>query len=143
MFLTVTAARTPVWRVKYRFGRKEQLYTIGAYPAISLHAARTELDWVKTQLREGRDPGKTRALNRAATAVAVESAFASVTENWLTKRQPGWSQIHYDCGAGSHVQAHHCEGKLPQSLRGVRLATISRAYVRFATTLNRSSWGRF
>jgi integrase len=96
MFLTLTAARTPVWRIKYRYAGKEQLYTVGVYPAVSLQAARTELDWVKTQLREGRDPGKSRALNKAAAAAATENTLAAVADDWLTKRQPGSSQIHYE-----------------------------------------------
>ena len=31
MFLTITLAGTPAWRVKYRLNGKERLYSIGTY----------------------------------------------------------------------------------------------------------------
>lgn len=40
LYLTLTPAGTPVWRVKYRLDGKERLFAIGIYPAISLDVAR-------------------------------------------------------------------------------------------------------
>src|SRR5579859_3757672 len=68
MYLTVTPAGTPAWRVKYRLGGKERLYAIGTYPAIGLEAARAERDIIKAQLRAGRDPVREREVSRASAA---------------------------------------------------------------------------
>lgn len=95
MFLTLTPARTPAWRIKYRIGGKEQLYSIGTYPGISLEGARVEREWVKAQLRAGRDPVQARALNKAAGEAASDNTFRAVTLDWLSKRKAGWSGIHY------------------------------------------------
>src|SRR3954465_7129293 len=42
LYLFVTSAGTPVWRVKYRFNAKERVFAAGAYPSTTLEAARAE-----------------------------------------------------------------------------------------------------
>jgi integrase len=96
MYLTLTPALTPVWRVKYRLGGKERLYAIGTYPEISLEAARAEREGIKAQLREGRDPVQARKLSQAAATAASDHTFATVAADWLAKRREGWSAIHYE-----------------------------------------------
>jgi hypothetical protein len=81
--------------VKYRWAGKEQLYSIGPFASVSLEAARIEREWLKTQLREDRDPVQARALTRASAVAASDSTFGGVTTDWLAKRKPGWSKIHY------------------------------------------------
>lgn len=96
MYLMLTPAGTPVWRVKYRLGGKERVYAIGVYPAIGLEAARAEREAMKAKLRAGRDPVKERELGRAAAAVASGQTFESLAADWLTKQRKDWSKIHYD-----------------------------------------------
>ena len=96
MFITLTPAGTPVWRIKYRLAGKEQLYSIGAYPGVSLDSARIQRELVKAHLREGRDPVQARSLNKAVLVAASDNTFRSVTNDWLDKRKAGWSAIHYD-----------------------------------------------
>src|SRR6267142_2846951 len=55
MYLLVTPAGTPVWRLKYRIGAKERLYAIGIYPAITLDAARASTSLALAR-REPREP---------------------------------------------------------------------------------------
>ena len=92
MYLTITPAGTPVWRLKYRLAGKERLYAIGIYPAISLDAARTERDTVRARIRQGHDPVQGRQLERAAAAVSSEQTFQSVAADWLAKQH--WSDVH-------------------------------------------------
>ena len=40
MYLLVTPAGGKLWRLKYRFDRKEKLLALGAYPAVCLAEAR-------------------------------------------------------------------------------------------------------
>lgn len=96
MYLTMTPAGTPAWRVKYRLAGRERLYAIGTYPVIGLEAARTEREIMKAQLRAGRDPVKERELIRAAAAVASGETFESLAADWLTKQRKAWSAIHYE-----------------------------------------------
>ena len=92
MYLTVTPAGTPVWRLKYRLGGKERLYAIGIYPAISLDAARLERDTIRARIRQGHDPVKGRQLERAAAAVSSGQTFEMVAADWLSNQH--WSDIH-------------------------------------------------
>lgn len=92
MYLSITPAGTPVWRLKYRLSGKERLYAIGIYPSISLEAARAERASIKARIRQGHDPVKSRQLERAASAVSSGQTFEMVATDWLSKQQ--WSDIH-------------------------------------------------
>ena len=95
MFLAVTPAGTPIWRVKYRMSGREKTYTVGAFSSISLEQARSERDWVKAQLREGRDPVTARRVTRAAASIASDNAFGTVATDWLERQRVHWSDVHY------------------------------------------------
>ncbi len=103
LYLFMTQAGTPTWRIDYRFkdagkGRVVgRTYSIGVYPEpVSLKRAREVRGDVKAQLNEGRDPMVARLVERAATAVAIGTTFGDVTRAWLKQRRPEWSEIHYD-----------------------------------------------
>lgn len=64
MYLTLTEAGTPVWRLKYRLNGDERTYTIGTLAAVALADARKEREAAKALIREGRDPVKERELQR-------------------------------------------------------------------------------
>jgi integrase len=95
MYLTVTSAGTPVWRVKYRFNGSERLFAVGSYPEFSLERARAERDKVKSLLRQGRDPVQSRRLDRATEITASGETFRAVAVAWLEKQKGQWSDIHY------------------------------------------------
>ena len=46
-----------LWRLSYRFGGKQKTLALGAYPAVSLAAARKRRDEAKALLATGTDPG--------------------------------------------------------------------------------------
>lgn len=96
LYLMLTTAGTPVWRVKYRHARAEKMYAAGIYPESGLADARTARDSVKALLREGRDPVQARRLSRLTTEASAGTTFAGVTAAWLEKRRPEWSGIHYE-----------------------------------------------
>ncbi len=62
LHLIVKPAGGKQWCVKYRFGGKEKLLSIGTYPEISLADARTALDGAKRLLQLGHDPGVEKKL---------------------------------------------------------------------------------
>jgi integrase len=95
LYLTVTPAGTPVWRVKYRIGGKEKVYSAGIYPDVSLEKARAERSAVKEHVRVGRDPVQAWRVERRASAVASDTTFAVVAATWLEKQERAWSNIHY------------------------------------------------
>jgi integrase len=95
LYITLTPAGTPVWRIKYRHGGKERLYSPGIFPSVSLEGARAARETVKAHLREGRDPLQARDVERAEAVVAGDNTFASVAADWLAARRKDWSDVHF------------------------------------------------
>lgn len=95
LYLFITPAGTPVWRIKYHLDGKEKTYSPGAYPEVSLVTARAELEKVKTQLRQHKDPVSERRLRRAEGAAAVAQTFGVVANEWLDRKKKEWGAQHY------------------------------------------------
>lgn len=95
LHLFITQAGNPVWRIKYRLDGKEKTYSPGAYPEVSLAAARGELEQVKAQLRQHKDPVSERRLRRAEGAAAVAQTFGVVANEWLGRKKKEWGAQHY------------------------------------------------
>ncbi len=136
LYMMLTPAGTPVWRVKYRVkadgGLKERVYAVGTYPAISLDQARAERDAIKAVLREGRDPVQARHLLRAEGAAASANTFESVASDWLEKRRKEWSAVHYDKSSRAlERDVYPRIGKLPiKDIKPAMVAGVVEAVVR-------------
>lgn len=98
LFLYVTKSGHKGWRWKYRFGGKEQLLVLGAYPDISLRQARDLRDDGRKELREGRDPGEEhrRRAKRRNMGVDPASTFQTIAEQWHAKQSGVWKERHAD-----------------------------------------------
>lgn len=60
LFLLVTPSGGKWWRLKYRFGGKEKLISLGVYPDTTLLEARSRRAEAKKLLSEGIDPAEAR-----------------------------------------------------------------------------------
>ena len=60
LFILVQPNGSRLWRMKYRFGGREKLLSFGAYPEVSLAAARDARDAARSELLADRDPALTR-----------------------------------------------------------------------------------
>ncbi|HVS61758.1 MAG TPA: integrase arm-type DNA-binding domain-containing protein, partial [Gemmatimonadaceae bacterium] len=100
LYLVLTAAGSPVWRVKYRIGPPneliERVHSIGPYPSVSLDGALAAREAVKAHLREGRDPMQVRRQNRAAAVASSSTTFGTVADEWLAHRKKDWSGVHFE-----------------------------------------------
>jgi len=77
------------WRLRFRWGGKEQLLTIGSYPEVSLDQARADADVARARLARGEDP-------RAAAKVTASkpSTFEAAARAWHAHARAGWSPVH-------------------------------------------------
>lgn len=82
MQLLMTPAGNKLWRLQYRFGGKQKLLTLGAYPDVSLADARQRRDDARKQVANGVDPGAARKAARLAQRIAMENSFESVAKAW-------------------------------------------------------------
>lgn len=114
LHLFITPAGGATWRIKYRIDGKEKIYSIGAYPAVPLAAARVELTEVKALLRENKDPVTQRRINRAGTSAASDDTFEAVAGGWLTMRKKEWSAGHHTKSSRAFERdIYPAIGKLP------------------------------
>jgi hypothetical protein len=79
LFLFVTPVGGKLWRLKYRFGTKEKLLSLGTYPHISLKDARTKREEAKALLAQGIDPAAKRKAERQASG----DTFEAVAREWF------------------------------------------------------------
>lgn len=93
LYLAVMPNGSKLWRVKYRHGGKERVYSIGAYGEISLADARAERDRARGWLREGKDPTIERRVEKARTSAEQGTSFRLVAEEWLAKQK--YSAAHH------------------------------------------------
>ncbi len=84
-----------LWRIKYRFDGKEKTFSVGPYPLVSLASARAELNEVKAQLLENKDPVSERRVNRAVNIASTDNTFRAVAQEWLNMKQREWSPSHF------------------------------------------------
>src|SRR5579871_165341 len=68
-----------LWRLAYRFGRKQKLLSLGPYPTVSLSDARDEREKAKKLLVKGIDPSEARK-SAKAEQLAMLVTFRSVAE---------------------------------------------------------------
>ena len=60
LYIEISSKGSKLWRLKYRFEGKEKRISLGAYPEISIEAARDHMRLCKEQLKGGTDPSQAR-----------------------------------------------------------------------------------
>lgn len=86
LFLLVTPIGGKWWRLKYRFGGKEKLLSLGTYPDISLKDARDRRDAAKKLLANGGDPSTERRKQKLETRLSAANTFGAVADELLGKK---------------------------------------------------------
>ncbi|HEX8583078.1 MAG TPA: integrase arm-type DNA-binding domain-containing protein [Allosphingosinicella sp.] len=95
LHLFITPSGHKAWRWKYRFQKKEKLLTFGAYPEVTLAAARELRDAAARQLRAGKDPAAERKAQAAPPAeVVVADPFEQVARSWHARQRRRWDPRH-------------------------------------------------
>ena len=92
LFLLVQPNGARLWRLKYRYGRKEKLLSFGAYPDAGIADARDKRSVAKAILAEGRDPMK----NKSEIDPSKSEAFRVIAERWHENRKSALVPAHAD-----------------------------------------------
>ncbi len=85
-----------LWRYRYRLDGKASMFSLGAYPKVSLADARKKRDDAKELVQQGIHPVQDKKIKAIATKVARANTFKAVTEAWLAENKPNWSAAYYD-----------------------------------------------
>lgn len=94
LYLEVSPKGGKWWRLKYRFGGKEKLLSLGTYPDTSLKKAREKRDEARTLLASGVDPSAARKAERASNLGAAANSFEAIAREFQQTRQGDWSEPH-------------------------------------------------
>jgi len=93
LFLLINPTGSKLWRLKYRYERKEKLLSLGGYPEISLFEARQRRDEARKRLANGVDPGALRKAQKQAKTEEAET-FEVIAREWHSKFCNAWSEGH-------------------------------------------------
>ena len=98
LILEIPTKQKKRWRLKYRFGGKEKLLSLGSYPQISLQAARKAREELKEQIAKGIDPAEIRKAEKEnikkkrielkEEKIKNKNTFKKIATDWL-KLQKG------------------------------------------------------
>lgn len=94
LFLLIAPAGGKWWRLKYRFGGKEKLLSLGTYPEVGLKEAREKRAEARKLLASAIDPGENRKALKAAQGERAANSFEVVAREWFAKFKPNWVESH-------------------------------------------------
>ena len=94
LYLKITPSGSKLWGLKYRFGGKEKLLSIGPYPRVSLLEARDARENAKKLIAAHQDPSLVKQETRRLAEESSDNSFEAVARAWLTKHKGEWSPNH-------------------------------------------------
>lgn len=89
LFLSVSPSGGKLWRLKYRFGGHEKKLSMGAFPAVSLSAARQKREDAKELIAQGIDPSEWKKNENLASIT-----FKDLALDWLALQENAWTPGH-------------------------------------------------
>lgn len=92
LFVTRTGFRS--WRWKFRFAGKEKRLVLGAYPEMSLNAARDARENAARLLKSGVDPSLNAKQLAAVRLEETAATFEAVAREWHGQQESGWVPRH-------------------------------------------------
>src|SRR5215218_7911965 len=78
LHLLVKPSGSRLWRLAYRFGGKQNVLALGAYPEMSLREARKAKEDARDLLNDGFDPAHERKLAKVRAKIAAGHTFQKV-----------------------------------------------------------------
>ena len=96
LYLEVPPSGRKRWRLKYRIEGREKRISLGAYPDVSLKAARDRKTDARRPIAAGLDPSEQRKAEKASSEQASANSCESIAREWFAKRSPGWATSHAD-----------------------------------------------
>lgn len=94
LYLLIPPSGGKWWRLKYRFGGKEKLLSLGTWPEVPLKEARERREAARKQLADGIDPGAARKAEKRTKRLNAENSFEAIAREWHHKFSPDLSKSH-------------------------------------------------
>lgn len=91
LYLEITPAGGRYWRLKYRFGGKENRLAFGVYPEVTLAEARQRTEEARRALRDGVDPSVEKRARKLEQQSKALNTFEAVARDWLEHAKAKWT----------------------------------------------------
>ncbi len=75
-----------IWRYRYRFAAKANMFSLGEYSGVTLAQARSERDKHRALVKAGSDPVQVARIQRAAQVERTGNTFAVLADELMEKR---------------------------------------------------------
>ena len=85
LYIQIRPTGGKLWRLKYRFAKKEKLLSIGSYPEISLLDARTKRAEAKKLLANDIDPSEVKRIEKQRREILSSNTFEAVARDWFDR----------------------------------------------------------
>ena len=83
LHLLVNPNGSKLWRLRYRFGGKQNMLSLGAFPEVPLASARAKRDDARKLVAAGTDPSQQKKRDKIAAALSAENTFGAIAEEHL------------------------------------------------------------
>lgn len=90
--LEIAPSGSKLWRLRYRHQGKEQMVSLGKYPAISLAEARKKREEMKRQVSDGKHLAREKRLQKLRKAYEGANTFERVARDWMALKQSGMNE---------------------------------------------------
>jgi integrase len=91
LWLVVSYSGAKYWQYRYKIGRKENTYSVGEYPGVSLSDAREVRKWARELVKQGVHPTHQRKDEQVKNQADKSNTFKSVALEWIQKKKVGWT----------------------------------------------------
>jgi hypothetical protein len=93
LYLEVTPVGSKLWRLGYtqQNGKKNRL-ALGAYPVVTLAAAREKRLKVKQQIDAGIDPAQARRAAKQHRSITAANTFEVIAREWHANKEGSWKE---------------------------------------------------
>lgn len=92
LYLDIRPSGAKIWRYRYwQTPKKDGIFTIGEYPAVTLAEARREREWAREQVRQGLNPTQVRAAESLQRKGEHANTFESIALEWIEQNRDHWS----------------------------------------------------
>jgi hypothetical protein len=83
----ITPAGGKIWKLAYRYDRRQKTLTIGPYPIIGLAEARKRRDDAKALLFSGIDPSQQKAVAKRTRSITNAQTYEAVAKEVMDKKR--------------------------------------------------------
>lgn len=93
LFIEITPVGTKLWRLGYTqpSGKKNRL-ALGAYPVVTLAAAREKRLKIKQQIDAGIDPAQARRAGKQQRTISAANTFEVIAREWHANKEDSWKE---------------------------------------------------